>query len=389
MPIELPCLLHVVTRRTRLEVGDDAQPQGLHHGDDALGEVGVGAIVRVGQQRDFDVAAPIGEVADAIAVRIGQPDPVQQRSCRFQVVGIVDRRGLVVIGRAGIEPARIDGGERTAHQRFTQALAIQSDRHSLTEIEVPVEFTHLLRAIVRLAPAIAGEVHFQGIADGAGAELEARRRRFLGRAAQRLDIAFRLFEVGEIARAGYRLHVAIRPGREPVMHLVEIGQLVPVLVDLPVIGVAAHHDDVVRPVLHRHPCPHHRDVHVFGREGILVFVVGVVRIVFGVLGLEDMARPRAEGAIGHRIEILRRPAFLERPLDGVGVDRLQGRTLTKGLGRPAIERGDVGVHDVIVPVEHHVLGVERVAVGPFRPLDQVHGQLMPVLGPFPALGQVR
>ena len=91
----------------------------------------------------------------------------------------------------------------------------------------------------------------------------------VGRALQRLDVVFGLLEVGEVAGAGHRLHVAVGPGREPVVQLVEIGQLVARLVDLPVVGVAAHDDDVVGAVFDRHPGAHHRDVHVVGGKAFL------------------------------------------------------------------------------------------------------------------------
>ena len=60
VPVELAGLLGIVTGGARPEVGDDAQAERLHHGDDAFGEVLVGGIVGVGQQRDLDVGAVEG-----------------------------------------------------------------------------------------------------------------------------------------------------------------------------------------------------------------------------------------------------------------------------------------------------------------------------------------
>ena len=128
--------------------------------------------------------------------------------------------------------------------------------------QVAVEVANRLAAFVRLAPAVGRVVHVDRIADRAGAEGETRGRLRIGRALQGLDVAFGLLEVGEVAGAGNRLHVAIRPGRQLVGEFVEVGQLIALFVDLPVVGIAAHHDDVVRPVLDRHPGAHHREVQV-------------------------------------------------------------------------------------------------------------------------------
>ena len=301
---------------------------------------------------------------------------------------IIDRGILVVIGRARIEPAGVDGGKRTTDKGFAEALAIDRDRDRLAEIEVAVEFTNGLFAFIGFTPAITGEVHAQGITDGAGTELQAGRRIVFGRAPQGFDIAFGLFKVGEVARTGNSLNVTIGPGRETVVHLVEIRELIALFVDFPVVGIAAHDDDVVRTILDRHPGTHHRNVEILGREGVLVLFVGIVRVA-GVLGLEDVARTRAERAIGHGIEILRGERFLEGPLDRVGIECFERCALTEGLRRAAVEWRDVLVEDVILPVEHHVIGIKRIAIGPFCTLDQMHGQFLAVLGPFPALGKVR
>ena len=46
----------------------------------------------------------------------------------------------------------------------------------------------------------------------------------------------------------------------------QVGQLIALLVDLPVIRVPPQHDDVIRAVLNRHPRAHHREVHEIRRE---------------------------------------------------------------------------------------------------------------------------
>jgi len=160
--------------------------------------------------------------------------------------------------------------------------------------------------------------------------LQARRRVGIGGALQRLDIVFRLFHRRVVAGAGHCLHVAVGPGREPVVHLVEVGQLVAGLVDLPEIGVAQHDDDIVGPILGRHPGPHDRNVEVFRLDGVLVLIIGVGR-VFRVQRLEDMRRAGAEIAISHLIEILLGEGVPERPFDGVIVDGPERRALAEGL----------------------------------------------------------
>ena len=69
--------------------------------------------------------------------------------------------------------------------------------------------------------------------------------------------------------------------------------------------------------------------------------------------------------------------------------RLERGAGAEGFRRGGIERRDVRVDDIVFPVEHDVLGIERIAVGPFRAFDQLHGQLVAVVRPFPALGEVR
>ena len=249
-------------------------------------------------------------------------------------------------------------------------------------------FTHRLRACIGLAPTIARHVHLQGIADGTGTEGETRRC-VVGRGApQRLDIAFGLFEVGEVTGTGHGLYVAVCPGREAVVHLVEVGQLVAGFVDLPVVRVAPQHDDVVSAVLNRRPGAHDRNVQIFRREGVLVLLIGVVGVV-GMLRLQDMRRARTEGAVGHLVEVLGGEGFLEGPLQRVGVDRLERGALAERFRGRAVQRRDVGIENIVLPVEHRVVGVEGIAVGPLGTLDQVHGELTPVVGPFPALGEVR
>ncbi len=80
---------------------------------------------------------------------------------------------------------------------------------------------------------------------------------------------------------------------------------------------------------------------------------------------------------------------LEGPLDRVFVDSLQRRAGTESLGRGTVQRLDIRVEDVVFPVEHQVLGRELHAIRPFRALKKVHGQRVAILGPFPALGEVR
>ena len=109
-----------------------------------------------------------------------------------------------------------------------------------------------------------------------------------------------------------------------------------------------------------------------------------------MLRLQEMSRQRAKASlIGHGVEVLFRERFLEGPLDRVVVDLLQRRSFTKRARASRVQRLDVGIIEVIVPVEHDVVGVKRHAVGPLSPFDEVHRQLVAIRGPLPALGKVR
>ena len=116
-----------------------------------------------------------------------------------------------------------------------------------------------------------------------GPKAKSGRGRFLGRALQGLDEVLGLLEVRKVGRAGDRLHIAIGPGRKLVVQLVEVRQLVAGLVDLPIVWIAAQHDDIVGPVCNRHPGAHHRNVHEVGREAVLVLLIGHLLRVFGML----------------------------------------------------------------------------------------------------------
>ncbi|MCY1226239.1 hypothetical protein D9M72_384660 [compost metagenome] len=368
----------------------DPKTELLHLPDDAFGEVAVGRIAVVDKKHDLDVL-PTGlvgrEVDEAVAVGVFQASFFEQSLRAIEVKGIIDGRLPVIEAGAGGKSARIDRRERTLHQRLAELLAIHRHGHRLAEILVAVELAHGLGPFVRLAPAIGREVHVQIVADEARAEGKPRGCRILGSALQRFDEVFRLLEVGEIGGTGNRLHVAVGPGRELVVQLVDVRELVAGLVHLPVVGVAAQHDDIVSTVGDRHPGAHDGDVHVFRREGVLVLVVGRARI-FRVFGFEDMRRAGAEGAIGHGIEVLAREGLLEGPFDRVLVDLLQRRSGAEGLRRCAVQRRYIRVEDIVVPVEHDVVGVEGVAVRPFRTLDEMHCQLVAVGRPVPAPGKV-
>ncbi len=107
-----------------------------------------------------------------------------------------------------------------------------------------------------------------------------------------------------------------------------------------------------------------------------------------MLRLHDVAGQRAELAERHLVQHALRPHVPEREADRVGVERLERRPHAESVRRRTALRGDVAVHQMVVPVEHHVVRVERIAVGPFGALDQVHRELVAILGPLPALGEV-
>ena len=54
-----------------------------------------------------------------------------------------------------------------------------------------------------------------------------------------------------------------------------------------------------------------------------------------------------------------------------------------------VQAGDARIDDVVLPGEDHVLGGEGIAVRPLGALDQMHGELLAVVGPFPGFGELR
>ena len=96
-------------------VEDDADAELFHLADDAFGEALVGGVVGIGKQHDLEVLAALlvgGEVHEAVAVRILQPDLFEQRLGAVDVERIVDRRCAVVEAGRRRQAARVDGRER-------------------------------------------------------------------------------------------------------------------------------------------------------------------------------------------------------------------------------------------------------------------------------------
>ena len=386
-PVPLAGILRRIAVIARQQVQRDLDPGLLHHRDNTFGQVLVGLIVGIGQKRDLQVIAA-RQVQEPVAVAVLQPRRRQMRLRALEAVGIEHGRGRVIIGRPGIKPARILHREGPLHEALAQPRPVKRLRDTHAEMLVAVQFPHRLRPRIGFAPAIARHVEVERIADRARPEGQTRGRGRIGRTLQRLDIVLRLFEVGEVTRPRHGLHVAVRPGRQPIVHLVEIGQLIARLVDLPVIGVAAQDDDVVGPMLDHDPGTHHREVHVIRRKGVAERLIALAA-KGRVMRLEHVARAGAEVAIGHRIEHLLGEGRREGELELIGPENLERRARAIGLLRRAHERRDLGVHHDVVPVEVDVLGVERIAIRPLRTLDQVHRQAHPVLGPFPGPGKVR
>ena len=104
-----------------------------------------------------------------------------------------------------------------------------------------------------------------------------------------------------------------------------------------------------------------------------------------VLRLHDMARTRAEVAVGERVEHSGSgKGVVEGERHRVVVDLGSVVPLPKVSGEAPLS-GVTSDPSRVVPVEHHVLGVERIAVRPFCALDQMHGQRLTVLATIPRL----
>ncbi|MBS1251404.1 MAG: hypothetical protein MAG451_00437 [Anaerolineales bacterium] len=108
-------------------------------------------------------------------------------------------------------------------------------------------------------------------------------------------------------------------------------------------------------------------------------------------GLPDVLRPYREIVLVHLEHQLERKGHREGPLDGIVVHLLQVDVLTLDLPGGAGGRGraDTRVEDQVLPGEHDVVGAKGRAVGPLGALDEVHGEFKAIVGPLPALGQVR
>ena len=390
-PVELTAIMGGITLVGIEAVDDDAKTEFRHLANKAFREALVRGVAVIDQKNDLDVASAQrlpGEIQETVTIGILQADLRKGCLGGLQIEGIIDRGVAVIEAGAGGNATGIDRRERPLHQRVTYCLAVNGGGHGLAEHLVSVQLANGLPALVRIAPAIGGEIHLQIIADEPRPEGKARRRIGIGGAFQRGDEIFRLLEVGKIARSRHGLHITVGPGGKLVMDLVEIGQLLALLIDLPVIGVAPQHDDIIGTVRDRHPRTHDRHVHKLGRKGVLELVIGVFGI-FRMLRFQNMRRSGAEARIGHGVEILLGKGALEGPFHRIIIDLRECRSLTEGFGRcTPSKRRNIGIDNGIFPVEHHVIGIEWLAVGPFGALDEMHGQLVAVFRPFPAFGEI-
>ena len=131
-------------------------PSRLHHRDDAFGEVLVGLVVGVDEQGDLDILPPAvsaGKLTKPSPSVSFRPALASSAFALVEVERIVDRRRLVVERRAGIEAARIDGGERSLDQRVAEVLPVDRLGDRLAEVEVAVELADRLRRARRAHPS--------------------------------------------------------------------------------------------------------------------------------------------------------------------------------------------------------------------------------------------
>ena len=171
---------------------------------------------------------------------------------------------------------------------------------------------------------------------------------------------------------------------------VDVGQLIALFVDFPEVGIAAHDQEFIGFVLNRHPWPHGGNRQLFGRQRILEGLVVHFRVVFGMEGLDLVGGRNVEIAFVHDVEELQRLGRGKGPLNGKVVDLFQDRRGVVQIERITLNTiaQDLWVVDQIFPGEDHIIRRERLAIRPFRPFDQVHGQLQAIVTPFPALGEV-
>ena len=210
-PVELASVTGVIEVLADQSVQRHLHADGAHHGDHTLGKVLVGGIVRLGQKRDVQIR-PASDVHKAVAIGVLQARLRQFGFGRSHVERIVNGGGFVVIGRPVIQAARIDRGERAFHQAVAQTLAVKAIGNRLAEVEVAVQIADRLAVGFRLAPAIAGQVREQRIADGARAKRQLGGRGRVSGLFQAFDIVFSLFQVGKVTGSGHSLHVTVSPG---------------------------------------------------------------------------------------------------------------------------------------------------------------------------------
>ena len=208
---------------------------------------------------------------------------------------------------------------------------------------------------------------------------------------QRLDEDAGVLQVVLVAAAGHHAQRAAgAAGPLLVLDLVEIRKLLARLVHRVEVRVAAHDQQLVRLVLGRRERPGGDLRQVLRRREVGELLVVHVLVVLRVHRLHDVRRHDVEAALRHVEERGRRLRRAEGPADGVVVDLLElGRHVVELPGVSLASRVDVRVADVVFPGEDHIVGVERHAVRPLDPFHQLHGQLLAVGRPFPALGELR
>ena len=317
-PVELAAVTRIVEVFTRQGVDRDLQADVAHHGYNTFSEVFVGGIVGLSEQNDVHIR-PTSHVDKAVAIAVGQARCFQLGLGRGIVERIVNRRCLVIVRRAVIQATRIDRGERAFHKAVAQTLPVKAVRNGFAEVEVAVQLAVGLAVGIRLAPAIARQVREQRIANGARPKSQLGGRCRIGGLFQAFDEVFRLFKVGKVARTGHGLNVTVTPSRKTVLHLIQIGQLVTGFVNLPVIGIAAQHNDVVGAMFNHSPSAHDGEVHVVSREGFLERLV-ILATILGMLRLKHMGRAGAEVAVSHVVQHRFRESGGEGEREGVVID---------------------------------------------------------------------
>ena len=129
--------------------------------------------------------------------------------------------------------------------------------------------------------------------------------------------------MGVIPTTGNRTFGATGAGRPLLVdRFVDVGQLVAFFVNGPEVGIAAHDQEFVGLVFHRHPRPQRNSGQQIGRQRIGKLFVVHIRVIFRMERFQDMRGRNIEIAFVHDVIHFQRLGCSKGEHDGIGVHHL-------------------------------------------------------------------